>query len=42
MDKLETNFLKTQTLQPLVWFRYINDVFLLWTQEEENLNDFFR
>ena len=42
MDKLETNFLKTQTLQPLVWFRYINDVFFLGTHEEENLNNFFR
>ena len=28
MDKLETNFLKTQTLQHLVWFRYIDDFFL--------------
>ena len=27
MDKFETNFRKTQTLQPLVWFRYI-DVFM--------------
>ena len=42
MDKLETNFLKTQTLQPLVWFRYINDVFFLWTHAEENLSDFNR
>ena len=28
MDKFETNFLKTQKLQPFVWFRYIDDVFL--------------
>ena len=40
MDKLETNFLKTQTLQPLVWFRYIDDVFFLWTRGEENLKWF--
>ena len=40
MDKLETNFLKTQTLQPLVWFRYIDDVFLLWTHGEGNLKRF--
>ena len=32
-DKL--NFLKT--LQPLVWFRHTDDVFLLWTHGEENL-----
>ena len=40
MDKLETNFLKTQTLQPLVWFRYIDDVFFLWTYGEGNLKRF--
>ena len=40
MDKLETNFLKTQTLQPLVWFRYIDDVFFLQTHGEENLKRF--
>ena len=28
MDKIETAFLETQELQPLVWFRYINDIFL--------------
>ena len=39
MDKLETNFLKTQTLQTLLWFRYIN-VFFLWTHGEENLKWF--
>ena len=39
IDKLETNFLKTQTLQPLVWFRYI-DFFFLWTHGEENLKRF--
>ena len=40
MDKLETNFLKTQTLQPLVWFRYIDDIFFLWTHGEGNLKRF--
>ena len=29
MDKRETNFLKTQTLGPLMWFRYIDDVFFM-------------
>ena len=27
MDKFETDFLKTQKLQPFFWFRYIDDVF---------------
>ena len=28
MDKNKTTFLETQKLQPLTWFRYINDFFL--------------
>ena len=40
IDKLETNFLKTQTLKPLVWFRYIDDDFFLWTYGEENIKRF--
>ena len=27
MDKTETNFLKTQELQPLAWLRYIDNIF---------------
>ena len=27
MDEVENEFLKTQELQPLVWFRYIDDIF---------------
>ena len=30
MDKIETAFLETQELQPLVWFRYIDDTFFIW------------
>ena len=40
IDKFETNFLKTQPLQPLVWFRYIDDVLFVWTHGEENLKQF--
>ena len=40
MDKRETNFLKTQTSRPLVWFRYIDDIFFLWTHGEEKLKQF--
>ena len=24
-------FLQSQSLQPLVWFRYIDDIFFIWT-----------
>ena len=27
MDEVDTEFLKTQELQPLVWFLYIDDIF---------------
>ena len=40
MDKLETNFLKTQALQSSVWFRCIHDAFYLWTHGEENFKRF--
>ena len=34
MDTIETTFLQTQELQPLVWFRYIDDIFFMWTDIE--------
>ena len=46
MDELETNFLKTQTLRPLVWFRYIDDISMMTYGEEklrrflDNLNNY--
>ena len=42
MDKFETIFLETQQLQPLVWFRYTDDIFLIWTHGEEELNIFLK
>ena len=37
MDKVETNFLETQTVEPLVWLRYIDDIFIIWNENEEKL-----
>ena len=42
MDKFETSFLETQQLQPLVWFRYIDDIFFIWTHGEEELKFFLK
>ena len=42
MDKIETAFLETQELQPLVWFRYIDDIFLIWTFREHKIPTFWR
>ena len=39
MDKIETNFL-TQEFKLLVCFRYIDDVFLIWTHGKEKLEEF--
>ena len=41
MDKLETDFLNTQEYLPLVWYRYIDDIFFIWTHGEEKLKCFF-
>ena len=39
MEKFDTNFLKTQKLQPSVWFRYKDDAFFIWTHGEKELGD---
>ena len=46
MDHVETEFLEMQKHRPLVWFRYIDDVFFIWTHDKilsiflEDLNKF--
>ena len=40
MDEVETEFLKTQELEPLVWFRYTDDIFFIWNHSEDELNKF--
>ena len=40
MDKTETDFLRTQELQPFVWLRYIDNIFLIWTHGESELKKF--
>ena len=39
MDRLENEFLDTQILKPLVWLRYTDDIFLIWTHSEEELKN---
>ena len=41
MDEKETEFLKTQELQPLVSFRYMDEIFFIWNHSEDELNKFF-
>ena len=42
MDCLGNSFLETQTLKPLVWLCYINDIFFIWTRNEEELKELMR
>ena len=36
-QNIETEFLKTQSIKPWVWKRFIDHVFFIWTDSEENL-----
>ena len=40
MDQVENEFLETQERKPLVWFRYIDDIFFIWTHGRESLQTF--
>ena len=40
MDKVEIDFLETQAVKPLVWLRYIGDIFFICNKSEEKLEEF--
>ena len=41
MDQIENRFLRAQSHQPMVWFRYIDDIlFFIWTHGEEKIEEF--
>ena len=40
MDELERDFLQTQDHQPLLWLRYIGDIFFISTHVEKKLQNF--
>ena len=35
MDEVKQKFLETQSKKALIWLRYINDIFFIWTHEQE-------
>ena len=37
---IETAFCETQELQSLVWLRYIDDIFFIWTHGEQEIQTF--
>ena len=42
MDYIETEFLKTLSIKPCVWKRFIDDILFIWTDSEENLERFLK
>ena len=42
MDYMENPFLKNEQIQPWIWFRYIDDIFFIWTASEKKLDDFMK
>ena len=42
MDKLESDFLKSQELTPLLWYCYTDDAFFIWIYGEEKLASFMK
>ena len=42
MDEVEQKFLETQSKKPLIWLRYIDDIFFIWTHGEQELERFLK
>ena len=42
MDGVEQKFLETQSKKPLIWLRYIDDIFFIWTHGEQELERFLK
>jgi hypothetical protein len=40
MDQFEQRFLATQTKKPIIWLRFIDDIFMVWLHSEESLFTF--
>ena len=42
MDEVEQKFLKAQSKKTLIWLRYIDDIFFIWTHGEQELERFLK
>ena len=40
MGKVEIDFLEMQALKSLAWLRYIDDIFFIWNESQEKLDEF--
>ena len=41
MGKFEKDFLESCGVQPLLWLRFLDDIFMIWDDSEEKLLQFF-
>ena len=41
IDKVETSFLETQEMKPLLWFRYIDGAFFIWTHGQDKTHSLY-
>ena len=41
MAGLEEEIFEKSYFQPYLWFQYLDDIFCIWTDGLENLNEFF-
>ena len=42
MSEFKIKFTESQQNKPLVWFRYIDDIFFIWTHGEDKLKTFLK
>ena len=42
VDYIKTEFLKSQEIKPWLWKRFIDDIFFIWTDTAENLDEFLQ
>ena len=40
MGEVETEFFRSEELQPFLWVRYINGIFFIWTHGKQKLDSF--
>ena len=41
-NKMLDEYQRKKKVRPIVWWRYIDDVFLIWHDDEESLKDFLK
>ena len=42
MDEAGLKLLETQSKKSVIWFRYIDDIFFIWTHGEQELESFLK